>query len=170
MAESSSNPNPWHESLTKGYEPGDMRVRWFAVALACFVAFAAVTHWWLWVLVKADANPRRVDRPVSAVPDYARPDAASMAGPPLQPTPEHDRLPQQDLEAMRRGEDKVFEALGWQVDPTTHRAAPPAALVQQVVARYGQHAATHPASAPATPAAARPTVTPIPGVDQGGTR
>jgi hypothetical protein len=150
-----------------------MRVRWFAVAVACFIAFAAVTHWWLWVLVKADATPpRAVDYPLSAVPDYGRADTgATMAAPPLQPTPSHDRLPYQDLEALRRGEDNVFESLGWKVDEATHQATPPEDLIRKVAARFQRPAATTTApSSKSTPATTSQVITPIPGVDQGGTR
>jgi hypothetical protein len=170
MAESKTDQ--WHETLAKGYQPGDMRVRWFALAVACFIAFAAVTHWWLWVLVKADATPPRgVDRPLSAVPDYGRADTGTTAAaPPLQPTPTHDRLPYQDLEALRRGEDNVFKSLGWKVDAATHQATPPDALVRKVVAQYQHRAATTAPSSTSAPATTSEVITPIPGVDQGGTR
>jgi hypothetical protein len=173
MAE--SKPDQWREALTKGYQPGHVRLRWFALAVVCFVAFAAVTHWWLWELVKADANPRPVDHPLSAVSGYATEATETPAAPPLQPTPDHDRLPYQDLEAMRRGEDNVFEALGWKVNEATHEATPPDDLVRQVAARFGRRASS-PSSAPAAaasstaPPATTQVVTPIPGVDQGGTR
>ena len=128
------NPSP--DSLTRGYEPGDMHPRWFVWPVVFFIAFAAVSHIALWYLIKADANPRDVDRPASAVDDY-RPNTNA---PPLQPTPHHDFAASKDLESMRRGEDQVFAALGWQVDPATHSVTPPDALVRRVTTRF---ATTH---------------------------
>lgn len=170
---SESRTEQWHETLNKGYQPGDMRVRWFVLAVVCFIAFAAVTHWWLWVLVKADATPpRKVDHRLSAVPGYATESTGTpAAAAPLQPTPDHDRLPHQDLDAMRRGEDKVFESLGWKINEATHQATPPDDLVHRVVARFQKRApSSAAASSRPAPATTSQVITPIPGVDQGVAR
>ena len=102
------------------------------------------------------------------VRDYAPPD--TFHAPPLQPTQAHDRLPRQDLEAMRRDEDSVFQDLGWQVDPVHHVATPPENLVRQIAARYAQHGQNHPSTAPTSMPAGHRIITPVPGVDQGGTQ
>ena len=130
MTQTSPN-NPSPEALAKGYEPEHVRLRPFVIAVACFVAFATVSHVAIWYLVKADSHPREVDARMSAVP--AVPPTTDF--PRLQPTPDHDRVPKQDLESLRESEDHMFRSLGWQVDPATHRAAIPPGLVGRVAAR-----------------------------------
>jgi hypothetical protein len=160
-----THQDPSPESLTKGYEPSRLRPRWFVVAVVGFVAFAAVTHVLLWYLVKYDANPRpAVDRPISTL---AGNDLPPKQSPPLQPTPNHDRVPKEDLESMYRGEDHVFAALGWRVDKTSHRVTPPDQLVRLVADRYRSHT-PRATSAPSIPTPTTRAITPIPGTDQGG--
>jgi hypothetical protein len=153
------------ESLARGYEREEFRLRWFVGAVVCLVLFAAAMHVGLWYLTKADSRPRLADRPASSVAEY-RP---TMSAPPLQSAAGHDRLPRQDLAAMRQAEDRIFADLGWKVDGQTHRATPPDALVRRVADRYASNRSkVSRLSTTSRPAAT--AVTPIPGVDQGGTQ
>src|SRR3954467_10733505 len=103
MTQTSPN-NPSPEALSKGFEPEHVRLRPFVIAVVCFVAFAGVTHVALWYLVKADTRPREVDARTSAIP--TAPPTTDF--PPLQPTPDHDRVPKQDIESLRQNEDRLF--------------------------------------------------------------
>ncbi|HZZ43535.1 MAG TPA: hypothetical protein VFE58_11410 [Tepidisphaeraceae bacterium] len=128
-----SSPNPSPESLKRGYEHGNPRIRWFVTAVIGLALFAAFMYAFLWYLVKADSHHPLVDQRLSAITGYA---STPSAAPPLQPSPQHDRTAAEDLETMRHSEDQVFLSLGWHVDPATHRATPPASLVQLVAKRF----------------------------------
>jgi hypothetical protein len=117
--------------LAKGFEPEHVRLSPFVIAVISFVAFAAITYVALWYLVKADTHPRDVDARTSAIPTV--PPATDF--PRLQPTPDHDQVPKQDLESLRQNEDRLFASLGWQVDPVTHGATIPPDLVRRVGTR-----------------------------------
>ena len=155
-----SRVDPWHESLTRGYEPGDFRLRWVAVFVVGFIVLAAAVHAGLWLFLRGVDPERPVDRPRSVA--SGNPPAPRPA--PLQPSVGHDRMPVEDLESMRRGEDRVFAALGWKVDAERHRASPPDELVHVVRSRVEAERRPSPVTRPAP----GPTVTPVPGADEGG--
>jgi hypothetical protein len=141
MSKTPEHPDPSPDALSRGYEWTHMRLRWVLALVIGFVLCALVMHVSLWFVLRAfENNPRPVDQPRSVVratesaPEYA---------PPLQPSPVHDRLPEQDLALMRQREDAVFADLGWTLDPLTHRRVPPAALIARIAQRY-------PSTAPST--------------------
>jgi hypothetical protein len=132
MAHKRQQPDPAPETVTRGYEVGDLRPRWLLIAVTGFIALAIVIHLVVWFMLKGMAKDvRKEDIPRSVVTQ----NPPRLEGPPLQPTQSHDRLPQEDLEQMRRREDQVFANLGWTVDGARHRVEPPAELVRAVAAR-----------------------------------
>ena len=128
---------PEAEALQLGYQPEAIRVRGLVIFVICFVITAAVLHVGIWFLQMAlDSRNRGVDMPRSAVQaDVTPPDH------PLQPSVGHDTLPFQDMEALRRQEDGMFQKLGWQVDRATHEADVPDAIIQRVAAEAKARAA-----------------------------
>jgi hypothetical protein len=134
--------DPSHDRASRRYEPNRLPVRAIGIGVVLFVAFAAVSHVLLWLLVKADARPRAVDRPASVVQGGAPPADA----PRLQPSPGHDRAAREDLRAMREAEDAVFRDMGWRPEPDTGRMRPPDDLVRRLTAAPpGGAARTRPA-------------------------
>jgi hypothetical protein len=124
--------DPPTETLARGYQPNRVPVRAIALAVVLFIAFAAVTHVWLWFLVKADSDVRPADRPRSVV--RRGPGAGAADAPPLQPTAGRERVPPEDVAAMRAGEDAVLRRMGSTSDPATGRMRPPEELVRRVAA------------------------------------
>src|SRR5258706_16383612 len=121
-------PDSRHDAVTRGHESDSLRVRALVWLVTAFIAFAVVAHIGVWFLLKRSASvPRAVDRPRSVV----RPDAGPPAGaPPLQPMPNHDFAPSQDVAAMHQEEDTVFAAIGWPVE--NGRARIPDSVVRAV--------------------------------------
>jgi hypothetical protein len=122
--------DPSHDRASRRYEPNRLPVRAIGIGVVLFVAFAAVSHVLLWLLVKADARPRAVDRPASVVQG----DVPPADAPRLQPSPGHDRAARADLRAMREAEDAVFRDMGWRRDLDTGRMRPPEELVRRLTA------------------------------------
>jgi hypothetical protein len=132
MEQKETQPDPWHKSLTRRYEPGGMRLRWFLTAVIGFAVLGVIMHIAIWFVLKGFArDARQVDVPRSVLTDHV----PRLNGPPLQATQSHDATPQVDLEQMKQHEDQVFADLGWKVDPDRHRAQPPDDLLQAVAAR-----------------------------------
>lgn len=163
MSRTAFNPNPSRISVGQGYEPDGIRLRWLAIAVAGLIVSAVIIHAALWWLLKSEVrHVRSVDRPMSVVPAAATP----TTGPALQPSIHHDRTPPEDLAAMRRSEDEVFRAMGWDVQP--QGASPPDALIARAAANAARR---KPTTSPATqPRSRAATVTPVPGADQGVSR
>jgi hypothetical protein len=134
----SSEEVPPQQILRKGYEAADVSVRgllWFVVI---FLLTAAVLHTALWFLLKHYVSvPRVVDAPRSSVPSVTR-----FIEPNLQPSPNHNALPREDLAQLRWDEAKRFEQLGWNVESDTHSAHIPDSIVAQLVLRYSTAATT----------------------------
>ena len=121
--------DPPLESLARRHEVTGVSIRALMWFFGAFIAVAVVLHAGLWFLLLHFAHePRAVDAPRSIVAGAPAP----LDAPPLQPTPAHDRLPYQDLQQMYAREDAVFAALGWSVDPATHAAAIPEALLRRL--------------------------------------
>jgi len=151
MSEETDDRREWHDSLTRGYERRDVRMRWIVGFVIVLVVSGAIIHTGVWFLLKGLVHDERsVDRPRSVLNEddgnspreWATPDA-----PPLQPTQRHDRAPQEDLAAMHRQEDEVLMAMGWTIDATTHKPVVPASLAVVVTSRQ-------PTSRPSTTQAA----------------
>lgn len=124
---------PSRDTLVTGHEPDHLSKRWLAIFVVGFLAFCVVTSIGLWWLLKLELRgPREADRRQSIVDDRLQ------EGPRLQPTQPHNVRPADALSAMHRDEDRVFAALGWQIDPQTHEARVPDALVNLLV----EHAAS----------------------------
>lgn len=123
---SKSAPSP--EAVGQGYEPARMSARamvWFVVS---FFVTMAVIFWALHpVMWHFTREAREIDPNGSAVETT---EGLPPGAPPLQPTKEHDRLPKEDLAAMRSAEDRVFAHLGWLDDKG--RVMVPARLVERV--------------------------------------
>ena len=146
---------PEAEAMQLGYQPEAVRVRGLVIFVIIFVITAAVLHVGIWLLQMAlESRNRAVDVPRSAVEADVTP-----AEHPLQPSVGHDALPYQDMEALRRQEDGMFQKLGWRVDPATHEADVPDAIIQRVAAEAKARAA---GSVPAT-TTGRNTNTILPG-------
>jgi hypothetical protein len=117
------------ESVRLGYEPERVGVRGLTIFLILFILSAAILHGLVWVLMKYYVDrDRAVDRPRSAFTSTQQPPPA----PNLQPSVGHDTLDYQDMEAMRQQEDRMFQKLGWQVDPRTHEVEIPVQIAQRV--------------------------------------
>ena len=147
MSDETDDRRECHDSPARGYERRDVRMRWVVGFVIVLAVSGAVIHTGVWFLLKGLVHGgRSIDRPESVLNerdgnpprDWATPDA-----PPLQPTQRHDRTPPEDLAAMHRQEDEVLTAMGWTIDPTTHRPVVPASLAAIVASRQ-------PTSRPAT--------------------
>ena len=125
------------DAIARGHEPDQLRVRaivWFVIG---FIAFAIVAHWGIWLVLKHYVGqPRFVDRPRSVVQAEAGPPSGAPA---LQPIPDHDEAPREDVAAMHAAEDRVFRQLGWSAEGGRVRI--PDSVISAVAAR----AATQPA-------------------------
>jgi hypothetical protein len=143
MDRKDNQPDPWPQTLSRGYEWTHLRLGWVLALLVLFGILAIVMHVSLWYVLKAFANnPRAADQPRSVLePGVAQP---ARFAPPLQPSQQHDRMPSEDLAAMHQREDQVFRDLGWTIDPVTHHATPPDALVRLVAGRRRPTSATAP--------------------------
>jgi hypothetical protein len=141
-----SEPTP--EEIERGYEIGDVSVKAAVWVTVAFIAFGIVTHVFLTLVWKATYRQAEViDQPRSAVVDERPPAFA----PPLQPSLWHDTTPYEDTRNMIKAENKVFESIGWKVEPRTKdqtemtpTARIPDAILAKVQARAGQPA-TRPA-------------------------
>lgn len=150
---------PLDPRANRAHEYDVGRRRWVVVivgSVAGMIVVAAVVSAWL--LGHRSAAIREVDRPRSVGSPRFAPD-----GPPLQPSLPHDRTPGEDLAAMHAREDAVFAAMGWRIDPATHAAVVPDAVIARVAARPGPSPVTRPTTRAST-------VTPVPGIDEGGPR
>ena len=128
MAHTRAQPGPLPEALEKGYEPHDLKTKWIVWFIVIFIVLAVVIQLGLWLLlVNLGSSRRIVDEPRSVL--NAQEPAPS---PSIQPTQQHDALPKEDLEAMRKQEDAVFSQLGWEVNSQTHQVSVPDALVKRV--------------------------------------
>jgi hypothetical protein len=128
MAHTRAQPGPLPEALEKGYEPHDLKASWIVWFVVIFIVIAALIQIGLWVLlVKLGSTRREVDAPRSVL--TAQEPAPS---PSIQPTQQHDALPAEDLQAMRKQEDAVFSQLGWDVNPQTHQVIVPDDVVKRV--------------------------------------
>jgi hypothetical protein len=139
MSDETDDRREWHDSLTRGYERRDIRMRWIVGFLIILIVSAVVIHTGVWFLLKGLVHGERsVDRPQSVLneSDAGAPlNVAPPDAPSLQPTQRHDRTPPEDLAAMRGQEDQVLAAMGWTIDPTTHRPVVPASLAAVVASR-----------------------------------
>jgi hypothetical protein len=152
-----------HESVTRGYEPRDVQMRWIVGFVILLLVSAVVIHTGSWFLLKGFVGGQpAVDQPpsvfrenVAKIPSqWVKSDA-----PPLQPTQRYDRVPPADVAAMHRQEDELLAAMGWTNDPVTHRPVVPASLAAVVAERApatqaAVAAAT--AAAPSSPSPAAP--------------
>jgi hypothetical protein len=128
MAHTRAQPGPLPEALEKGYEPHDLKTKWIVWFIVIFIVLAAAIQLGLWLLlVNLGSSPRSVDDPRSALTA-----AEPAPSPSIQPTQQHDALPREDMETMRKQEDDVFTQLGWQVDAKTHQVTVPDAVVKRV--------------------------------------
>ena len=127
----SEQSGPQHDTVTRGHEPDSLRVRAAVWLVVAFIGFAIIAHIGVWFLLKRYASaPRAVDRPRSV----ARPETRPPAGaPPLQPMPNYDLVPSEDLAEMHREENWVFAAIGWPVE--NGRARIPDSVLKAVAAR-----------------------------------
>jgi hypothetical protein len=131
MSEETNNPLSRND-LARGYETKDVQPKWLGAFVIGFVVIGAISGALLWAILKALARtPRLTDLPKSAI---VQPPGESSV-PLLQPSPSGDRLPTEDLAAMREHENDVFEHLGWTRDPQTNAFAPPPSIVQALAAR-----------------------------------
>jgi hypothetical protein len=130
-----TNDNHWHKALRNGYEPDAVRLRLITLLVATFIVLGAVMHLGIWFLLVRYSRTAPADAPQSVVGRQVLPNNA----PPLQPTISHDRLPKDDLIALRAREDRVLEHLGWKPDQDSGQLRPPDGLVEQVEARRRQH-------------------------------
>jgi len=132
MAETAKQSDPPRESIERGYEVGDVSLRWVAIVVAACVVLAVLTHLFLTVVLHRTFNRARSDdRPRSIVTDEQPPRGV----PPLQPAPWHDRTPYEDLRVMRSDEAKRFESIGWKPDEVTKVPHVPDDVVARVAAR-----------------------------------
>ena len=131
---------PAPQIVRQGYEPADVSVRgllWFVVVLVLCVFGSSVVSWFL--VRHYMSVPRAVDVPRSSVPSIDR-----FTAPNLQPTQNHNALPQQDLAELRSDEAKIFDQLGWKVDPDTQAPRIPDAIVGELARTYSAVSATQP--------------------------
>ena len=133
------------EAIKLGYEPSAIGARGPLIFLVCFVVCAAGLHVFVWKVMEAfEEHDMTSDRPQSVVAPVP-----GSPSPPLQPSVDHDELPQQDLEALRTSEDRMLQRWGWTVNTATHEAAIPPSIVQQV-ARETEARAASTVQVPAT--------------------
>ena len=126
----------------KRHEPDPLRFGWLVAFVFGLIVLGWGTKVLVWrILVHYTQGVRAVDRPRSA----ARVDAGGLppGAPALQPIPQHDLVPWQELAAMRESEDRVFAGMGWPVKEG--RAQIPDAVVKAVAARPTTQATTQPA-------------------------
>ena len=131
---------PAQKIVQQGYEPADVSVRgllWFVVVLVMCVFCSSVLSWFL--VRHYMSVPRAVDVPRSSVPSIDR-----FTEPNLQPTQKHNALPPQDLAELRSDEAKIFDQLGWKLDPDTQAAQIPNSIVGDLARRYSAASATQP--------------------------
>ncbi len=135
------------EALRLGYEPSKLDVRGLGLFLLYLCIAAIVIHVGVWVLLKhyASLTDGRT-APMSAV----RAESHGVE-PALQPSPQHDTTPPQDLAHMRAGENEVFARMGWHMDKGAHDPTIPPEIVASMVGRTA-----HPSTAPATNAYENP--------------
>jgi hypothetical protein len=151
MAQTDEQPPP-PAIRQLGYEPSRINVKAMTLFVVCFLLTAAVLHTGLWFLEKHYAGlVREADVPQSLVPR-----TSLFIEPHLQPTPEHDRLPEQDLAAMRQADREVFDQLGWQPGPAGGAAVIPEPIVSQLAARQAQRRAAPATTRSATQRGDRP--------------
>src|SRR5689334_5921455 len=132
------NDNPSPETIARGYETMQFRLRWLGLFVVGIIVSAVVIHFVVWIVMnRYDKRIREADVPESAVNVRHE-----MAAPSLQPTPAHDRLPAGDLRQMHAAEDSIFAQLGWQRDANTGVFLPPADLVRAVANRTTAPATT----------------------------
>jgi hypothetical protein len=133
MAHTQTHPEPGPEALEKGYEPDDLKGSWMVWFVIILIVSGVAVHIGLWFTLKLLASSHRtVDDPRSALIEETPVPPA-----PLQPTQQHDRLPAEDLQAMREHEDAVFNQLGWEVEPKTHQVQVPGDVVARVASQSG---------------------------------
>jgi hypothetical protein len=115
------------ESNSPPPEPATFRVRWLIAFVATMavliIASLLIARWTLSFTTPPTVPPNSVAAPTP--PPEPR----------LQPSVDHESLPKTDLEAMRRGEDDVFDRLGWSVDRGRHHATLPADLATRLNAK-----------------------------------
>ncbi|HZL33797.1 MAG TPA: hypothetical protein VFC78_00720 [Tepidisphaeraceae bacterium] len=135
------------ESLRMGYEPEIPRLlRGLTIFLILFIVGMAGIFAIAWAVMNNMVfQDRPVDHPRSAVAISQQPPA-----PNLQPSLGHDDLDYQDLDKMHRNEDRMFQKLGWQVDPLTHEVQIPPQIAQQVALEALARAKAPPAPATTT--------------------
>jgi hypothetical protein len=138
--EEQRNDNPPPETIARGYETMEFRLRWLGLFVVGIIVSAVVIHLIVWYAMQHfGKQTRAADLPQSAVKL-----THELAAPSLQPTPTHDRLPAEDVVQMHGREDAIFDQLGWKRDADTGVFHPPADLIRAVANRT---------TAPATPQA-----------------
>lgn len=154
---------PEHQPLPplRAHESDDARRRWVASAIVALALTLVGTFVAMRALIAFGSSRQREADGQRSIIDGVR--IASDAAP-LQPSILHERSPGEDLAAMRRCEDAIFEALGWHVAKAGGAPAIPDAIIASVATR--PRPSTGPSLAPTTPA----VTTPVSGVDEGGTR
>ncbi len=118
------------QALEQGYELPGVNLKGLTLFVVFFILAAVVLHAALWVLLKYYVGERRpIDQPLSAIAPVGRLDE-----PRLQPVPEHDHLPWQDLQALMNEKNATFGQIGWSIDPQTGAAVVPSAVIRKLAA------------------------------------
>ncbi len=124
---------PMALSIKRGYEVGDVRLKWAVWVAAIFTVGIVVILIFLWFLWKLELRRHAADDQARSIvtdnQDF------NVAAPPLQPNTRHDTSPSEDLKIMHHREDAVFNAVGWKVSGGSNLPAIPDDVVAKVAAR-----------------------------------
>lgn len=126
------------DSVQRGYESRDLRIRPLVALFAGFVVLFAFLCGGLWWFYRVEATQRTAGDVTRSI---VRPTTLPNSGPPLQPQVGHESLDAWDLQKMRDQEDATFAAIGWRRDARTKRFAVPADVIKTLRQRQ---AATRP--------------------------
>jgi hypothetical protein len=128
------------DAVKLGHEPLALSVRGIVIFVICFIVSAVIIHAVVWWLYRGSMQQEQTeDRPASALVSQ-RP---APAGPPLQPSPNHQALARKDLAAMRAAENAEFARRGW-LDESTAEVRVPDDIAQKAAAMIAQEATTQP--------------------------
>jgi hypothetical protein len=125
------------EALELGYQPETVPIRGLLVLVVCVAASAVILQLSLWWLMnRLEARNAAMEAPMSVLRDDQTPPE-----PGLQPSVGHDTQDYQDLAAVRRGEDEIFQKLGWIVRPGDKDAQIPPEIIRRVAEQQRARAA-----------------------------
>jgi hypothetical protein len=119
MHDSTPQPPASPETIARGHEPSDVRLRGFLIFLAALVGTGVVVHVAIWLLMVG--TQRLTERRDPEISPLARqPRAVAPPQPWLQPSPPQGATPQtdwQDMDALRARERQVLTT--YAMDPQT---------------------------------------------------